>query len=41
MADAHAPLELLRTIHSYDPCIACATHLLDPNGKELLSVKVK
>ncbi|MDR2736139.1 MAG: nickel-dependent hydrogenase large subunit, partial [Gracilibacteraceae bacterium] len=30
MADAHAPLELLRTIHSYDPCIACATHLLDP-----------
>ncbi|MCL1917325.1 MAG: nickel-dependent hydrogenase large subunit [Peptococcaceae bacterium] len=35
------PVELLRTIHSYDPCIACATHLLDPDGKELMTVKVK
>ena len=35
------PLELLRTVHSFDPCLACATHLLDPNGKELLSVKVQ
>lgn len=34
------PLELLRTIHSFDPCLACATHLLDPHGQELLSVKV-
>ncbi|MCL1790987.1 MAG: nickel-dependent hydrogenase large subunit [Peptococcaceae bacterium] len=41
MANADAPLELLRTIHSYDPCIACATHLMDPNGNELMSIKVK
>lgn len=35
------PLEILRTIHSFDPCVACATHLLDPNGKELLRVTTK
>lgn len=27
------PLEILRTIHSFDPCIACAVHLYDENGK--------
>ena len=26
------PLELLRTIHSFDPCIACAVHLYDERG---------
>ena len=34
------PLEILRTIHSFDPCIACAVHLSAPGGKELLQVKV-
>jgi hydrogenase large subunit len=34
------PLEILRTIHSFDPCLACAVHLTDPNGEELLRVKV-
>ncbi|MCK9189254.1 nickel-dependent hydrogenase large subunit [Acidithiobacillus sp.] len=34
------PLEILRTIHSFDPCIACAVHLVDPAGEELLQVKV-
>jgi len=33
------PLEVLRTIHSFDPCVACATHLLDPDGQELMTVK--
>jgi hydrogenase large subunit len=27
------PLEILRTIHSFDPCIACAVHLYDEKGK--------
>jgi hydrogenase large subunit len=35
------PLEILRTIHSFDPCVACATHLLDRQGKELLTVTTK
>lgn len=34
------PLEVLRTIHSFDPCLACSTHLLDPNGNKLFTVKV-
>ncbi len=34
------PLELLRTIHSFDPCLACATHLITPQGDEILKVRV-
>jgi hydrogenase large subunit len=34
------PLEILRTIHSFDPCIACAVHLSDPSGEELLELRV-
>jgi hydrogenase large subunit len=40
MEVAGEPLELLRTIHSFDPCIACATHLLDPDGNELMRFKI-
>ncbi len=40
MAKPDQPLEILRTIHSFDPCIACAVHMLDPEGKELYKVKV-
>jgi len=39
MANAQLPLEVLRTIHSFDPCIACAVHMLDPAGAELSRVK--
>jgi len=35
VADPEQPLEILRTIHSFDPCIACAVHLYDPDGKHL------
>lgn len=34
------PLEILRTIHSFDPCMGCAVHLMDADGKELIQVKV-
>jgi hydrogenase large subunit len=33
IADPEKPLEVLRTIHSFDPCIACAVHLYDEKGK--------
>ncbi len=33
LANPDQPLEILRTIHSFDPCIACAVHLYDPDGK--------
>ncbi len=41
LADPKQPIEILRTIHSFDPCIACAVHVTDPEGEELVKVKVK
>ncbi len=35
MADPEQPLEILRTIHSFDPCMSCAVHLMDVNGDEI------
>jgi hydrogenase large subunit len=40
LQDTKRPLEILRTIHSFDPCIACAVHLAGPDGTEMLRVKV-
>lgn len=34
------PLEIIRTVHSFDPCIACAVHVVDTKGKELAVYKV-
>ena len=39
MHDPKQPLEILRTIHSFDPCLACAVHVTDPDGEELIQVK--
>ena len=39
VADPERPLEVLRTIHSFDPCIACAIHTLDPEGNEIARVR--
>ena len=39
--DAKQPLEILRTVHSFDPCIACAVHVVDPQGEELTRVRVR
>lgn len=41
MQDPKQPIEILRTIHSFDPCIACAVHVTDPDGEELVQVKIK
>ena len=38
--DPNQPIEILRTIHSFDPCIACAVHITDPDGEEVMQVKV-
>ncbi len=40
LADVKQPVEILRTIHSFDPCIACAVHLSDEDGDEMLQLKV-
>jgi len=38
VANPEQPLEILRTIHSFDPCIACAVHLYDPAGRQVHQV---
>ncbi len=40
VADPERPLEVVRTIHSFDPCLACAIHTLDVEGHEVARVKV-
>ena len=35
IADPENPVEILRTIHSFDPCLACAVHLYDEHGKHI------
>jgi len=35
VADPEQPLEILRTIHSFDPCIACAVHVYDEKGRSV------
>lgn len=34
------PLEILRTVHSFDPCMACGVHIYDTDGNEMSFVKV-
>ncbi len=40
VADLKRPLEVLRTIHSFDPCLACAIHMADVKGGEAARVEV-
>jgi Ni,Fe-hydrogenase I large subunit len=40
VADPERPVEILRTVHSFDPCLACAVHVLDPKGHEYANVRV-
>lgn len=41
MADPKRPVEILRTIHSFDPCLACASHVIGPDGRELSEVIIR
>jgi len=41
MHDPEQPLEILRTIHSFDPCLACSTHVMSPDGEEMSTVTVR
>lgn len=41
VAKADEPLEILRTLHSFDPCLACSTHVMSPDGQEMAQVKVR
>jgi hydrogenase large subunit len=39
LADPEKPLEVLRTVHSFDPCLACAIHLVDTENREIVKVR--
>ena len=41
MAKPDEPLEILRTIHSFDPCLACASHVISPQGEEITRVTIR
>jgi len=38
---AEEPVEILRTLHSFDPCLACSTHVMSAEGQEMAKVKVR
>jgi [NiFe] hydrogenase large subunit/hydrogenase large subunit len=40
VADPERPVEILRTVHSFDPCMACGVHVVDANRRELARVRV-
>ncbi|MBN2225685.1 MAG: nickel-dependent hydrogenase large subunit [Deltaproteobacteria bacterium] len=40
LANVDQPLEIIRTIHSFDPCMACAVHIIDPRSNEIKKYKV-
>jgi hydrogenase large subunit len=40
VADPARPVEILRTVHSFDPCMACSVHLMDVDGREMTRIRV-
>ena len=40
VADPEQPLEILRVIHSFDPCMACAVHVTDPERNEITRIQI-
>jgi [NiFe] hydrogenase large subunit len=40
ISDPKRPLEILRTVHSFDPCISCGVHVIDPESNQVYEVKV-
>lgn len=41
IADPEQPIEILRTIHSFDPCMACGVHVVDATGREVVKVRAR
>ncbi|CAG0945663.1 hydrogenase, group If [Anaerolineae bacterium] len=40
VANPEQPIEILRTVHSFDPCMACSVHVVDTQGHEVTKIKV-
>ena len=41
MVNPEQPVEILRTLHSFDPCLACSTHVMSEEGAEMANVRVR
>ncbi|MBD3612036.1 MAG: nickel-dependent hydrogenase large subunit [Hydrogenovibrio crunogenus] len=41
MANPEQPVEILRTLHSFDPCLACSTHVMSEDGQDMATVTVR
>ncbi len=41
VARAEEPVEILRTLHSFDPCLACSTHVIGPDGQQMADITVR
>jgi hydrogenase large subunit len=41
IANPEQPLEVLRTVHSFDPCLACAVHIVDTRSREIVRIRVQ
>ena len=41
LIDPERPIEILRTIHSFDPCMACGVHVLDASGRLVTEVRAQ
>ena len=41
MADPAQPLEIIRTLHSFDPGLACSTQVMSPDGQDMATVTVR
>ena len=41
LLDPKRPIEILRTVHSFDPCMSCGVHVLDATGTEVTEVRVQ
>jgi [NiFe] hydrogenase large subunit/hydrogenase large subunit len=41
VANIEQPVEILRTVHSFDPCMACAVHVVYTEGNEVTRIKVR
>ena len=40
VVDPELPLEILRVVHSFDPCMACAVHVTDPERNEITRIQI-
>jgi hydrogenase large subunit len=41
LAKVDQPVEILRIVHSFDPCLACSTHVMSDDGQDLSRVRAR